>query len=96
MMRSDCTQAFELPNFLNITFGRIVESGSLSKADLSLLFKLIRNRRSLPVYRGDFWACYECAFRSETLGAMARHIMREHESAPLSDEEMLEAEELGI
>ena len=96
MMRSDFTQAFELPNFLNITFGRIVESGSLSKAELSILFKLIRNRRSLPVYRGDFWVCYECSFRTDTLGTMEMHIMREHESAPLSDEEMLEAEELEI
>ena len=96
MMRSDFTQAFELPKFLNITFGKIVESGSLSKAELSILFRLIRNRRSLPVYRGDFWACYECSFRSETLRTIAMHIMREHESAPFTDEETLEAEELEI
>ena len=96
MMRSDFTQAFELPNLLNIPFGRIVESGSLSKVELSTLFKLIRNRRSLPIYHGDFWACYECSFKSETLGTMAMHIMQEHKSAPLSDEEVLEVEELEL
>ena len=93
-MSGDFSQALGIPNLLEIPFGRIIESGYLSKAELSKLFKLIRNRRSLPVYRGDFWACYECSFKSEKLGTMAMPIMRAHDSAPLSDEEILEAGKL--
>jgi hypothetical protein len=96
MMSHDFSQTLGLPSLLDAAFGRIVESGSLSKAELSILFELIRNRRSLPVYRGEFWACYECAFRSETLGTMAMHVMRVHQSAPFSEEELLEAEELEV
>lgn len=85
-----------LSNLLDLPFGKIIDSGFLSKTEVAILFKLIRNRRSLPVYRGDFWACYECAYQCETLEAMARHIMVMHESAPLSDEEILESEGLGV
>ena len=95
-MNSEFSQALGLTNLLNLPFGRIIESGFLSKAELSTLFELIRNRRFLPVYRGDVWACYECAFRCETLEAMATHIMQWHESAPLNDEEILESEELEV
>jgi hypothetical protein len=96
MMSSDFPQALGLPDLIDVTFGGIVESGFLNKAELSILFTLIRNRRSLPIFQGDFWACYECSFRSKTLGAMAMHIMRAHESAPPSDDEMFEAEELEV
>lgn len=95
-MSSEFSQALGLSNLLNLPFGKIIESGFLSKAEAAILFKLIRNRRSLPVYRGDVWACYECAFRCERLEAMARHIMLMHESAPLTDEEILESKELEV
>lgn len=95
MMKCNFSQALRLPNLLDASFGSILESGFLNKTKLSMLFKLIRNRRSLPVYRGDFWICYECLFTSEKLGTMTMHIMRAHKSAPLSDEEIADAQEFG-
>ena len=94
-MSGEFSRALGLPNLLEIPFKKIIESGFLSKSELSMLFKLIRNRRSLPVYRGDFWACYECSFKSEKLGTIVMHIMRAHDSAPMSDGEILEAGKLG-
>jgi hypothetical protein len=91
MIRSNLPQTFELPNLLDVSFVRIADAGFPNEKQASILFKLIRNRRSLPVYRGNFWACYECKFTSITLEAMAMHIMRVHKSAPISDEEILEA-----
>ena len=92
MIRSNFPQTLELPNLLNTSpFGRIVESGFPNKTQISILFNLIRNRRSLPIYRGNHWACYECKFTSKTLGTMAMHIMRIHEPAPINNEEILEA-----
>jgi hypothetical protein len=96
MVSNDLQQGFGLPDLLGPTFGRIIEAGFLSKAELSILFQLIRNRRSLPVYHGDFWACYECSFTSETLGTIAMHIMRVHRPAPFSEEDLLEAAELEV
>jgi hypothetical protein len=95
MIRSNFSQTLELPNLLNISsFGRIAGSGFPNQTHTSILFKLIKNRRSLPVFRGNFWACYECKFTSKSLGAMAMHIMTAHEPAPINDEEILEALEI--
>jgi hypothetical protein len=77
-------------DILAFNSGNIAELGFLSEAELSVFSKLIRNRRSLPVYRDGYWACYECPFESDDLGAMAIHILRAHKPAPLSDDEMLD------
>jgi hypothetical protein len=95
MIRSNFSQTFELPDLLDNSFEGMIESGFLDKMELSILFMLIRHRRSLPIYHGDYWACYECAFKTTTLGAIAMHIMRAHEPAPLTDEEILESRKLG-
>lgn len=95
-MTSDFPQDFELSNLLDIPFGRIINSRFLSKTEMSVLFMLITNRRSLPVYHGNYWACYECTFKSRSIETMAIHIMRSHESAPFTDEEILETEELVV
>ena len=68
---------------------RVIELGFLSDEDLSVFASLIGKRRSLPVYRGGFWGCYECPFESTDLKDIKRHIMRAHNPAPPSDEEEL-------
>ncbi len=50
----------------------------LSRKEVSLLRRLIHNRRSLPVYRAGGWLCYECAFAATDLAVMVRHIVRAH------------------
>jgi hypothetical protein len=45
--------------------------------------RLIARRRALPVYRGHYWACYECKFVSDNLSIMAAHILESHTPAPL-------------
>ncbi len=77
-----------------ISFQRTVEFGFLCDDELDAFTLLIRNRRSLPAYYGDFWGCMECSFTSLDLVTMARHILTEHSSTPVNQadlEEMTEA-----
>ena len=77
---------------------RVVELGSLSDEDLSLFVRLFDHRRSLPVYRGPSWRCYQCQFESADLETMTTHIMRTHKPAPLTDDEIIDGislEEVG-
>jgi len=62
----------------NAAFRRVVDVGFLSDADLDVFHQLTRYRRSLPLYLGGFWRCYECKFESSNLVAMGTHIMRTH------------------
>ena len=64
--------------------------GFLSRKELSLFRRLIDDRRSLPVYRAGHWLCYECPFESTNLAVMARHIVRAHGAAPVSDDDLEE------
>ena len=59
----------------------------LSGEQLSLFRQLIEDRRPLPVYRAGYWLCYECSFKSADLTTTARHIVRAHESAPVSKDD---------
>jgi hypothetical protein len=65
----------------------------LGDKDLSLFDWLIHNRRSLPVYQGSSWRCFECSFESADLWIMAVHIMHVHDSIRARSEESLLATE---
>lgn len=66
---------------------RIVDLGFLGDEGMRTFLRLIHLRRSLPVYRGPFWRCYECAFESVDLTTMATHIIRTHPAAPFDEDE---------
>jgi hypothetical protein len=93
MNSSTTSGALDVPAFRS---GDIAELGFLSKAELWMFSVLIRNRRSLPVHRDGFWACYECPFESDDLGATAMHILRAHKPAPLSDDEIVDGISLEV
>jgi hypothetical protein len=59
----------------------------LSRKEVSLLRRLIHDRRSLPIYRVDGWLCYECAFACPELAAMVRHILCAHGAVPADEED---------
>jgi hypothetical protein len=71
---------------------RIVLTGFFNERDLEIFFELIRHRRQLPVFHGDFWRCYDCSFESRGFKEMAVHIMRYHEPMSISVEDELEQE----
>ena len=60
----------------------------LSRKELSLIRRLVDDRRSLPVHRAGCWLCYECPFESRDLGAMAKHIVRAHGAAPANEDDL--------
>ena len=82
--------AYQSLEMLAVRSENTVELGFLSESELSLFSRLIRNRRSLPVYQDGFWRCYECPFESRGLGNMVMHILRTHKPAPCNDEEMMD------
>lgn len=94
IMRISFSKTTKRQDVLSFRSGHIAELGFLSEAELSVFSRLIRNRRSLPVYRDGYWGCYECPFESENLGTIAIHILRTHKPAPLIDDEMLD--EVGV
>ncbi|HPC95673.1 MAG TPA: hypothetical protein PLU87_12070 [Sedimentisphaerales bacterium] len=59
----------------------VIDAGFLSDAELAVLVELTQHRRSLPVYHGWCWCCYECGFVSTDLTSMGRHILRAHQPA---------------
>ena len=59
----------------------------LSPKELSLFRQLIRDRRSLPIYRADGWVCYQCPFESTDLAVTARHIVRVHGTNTVGSED---------
>ena len=89
-MESYFSTVYQSSEILAVRSENIVEPGFLSESELSLFFRLIRNRRSLPVYRDGFWGCYECSFESMGLGTMVMHIMGAHKPAPRNDEDVMD------
>ena len=71
---------------------RIVPLVSLMKGKLEIFFELIKHRRQLPVFHGDFWRCCDCGFDSEDFEELANHIMKSHKPASLKTEDELEQE----
>lgn len=65
----------------------VINAGFLSDEDLAVLMELTHHRRSLPVYHGWCWCCYECGFASADLAAVGRHLMRMHPAAPMDRED---------
>ncbi len=61
----------------------VIDAGYLSDEDLAVLIELTHHRRSLPVYHGWCWCCYECEFTSTDLAQVGRHIMQTHRPAPI-------------
>jgi hypothetical protein len=70
---------FAHPWSADARFERIIEAGFLTGEDLEIFHSLTRHRRSLPLYLGGFWRCYECEFESSELTAMGTHILETHE-----------------
>lgn len=69
------------------TTERIVNPGFFNKKELAIFFELIRQRRSLPVFHGDIWRCFNCGFWAYDFEQMAIHILESHDPAPFVDEE---------
>jgi len=67
----------------------VADVGFLTDRELSVLVRLINRRRCLPIFQGWAWRCYECSFECTSLELMARHILRVHDPAPLTEEEEL-------
>lgn len=65
----------------------IAEIGYFDEQELAIFNRLIRHRRSLPVYLGNFWRCYDCLFESESFETVAEHIIRVHPPAPIDDDD---------
>ncbi len=65
----------------------VIDAGFLSDEDLAVFVELTNHRRSLPVYHGWCWCCYECGFASTDLAIVGRHIMRVHRPAPMDQED---------
>ena len=64
----------------DVLFERVIEAGFLSDEELHIFHQLTRERRSLPLYLGGFWRCYECEFESSELTAMGAHILQRHQA----------------
>ena len=71
---------------------RIVHPGFFNERELEIFFELIKHRRQLPVFHGDFWRCYDCSFESEGFEEMAVHIMESHEPTSINVEDKMEQE----
>jgi len=69
---------------------KTIHLGFLDEGELALFARLIRHRRSLPVYLGGAWRCGACLFESSELAAMVGHIMRTHRPAPINEEDEIE------
>jgi len=69
---------------------KTIHLGFLDEGELALFARLIRHRRSLPVYVGGFWRCYACLFECTDFATMAEHMMKAHAPAPFNDEDRLE------
>ena len=65
----------------------VIDAGFLSDSDLAVFADLTNHRRSLPVYHGWCWCCYECGFSSTDLRTVGRHILRAHEGASLDQDD---------
>jgi len=78
------TRMFAQPWVSDAMFERIIEAGFLSDDDLEIFRQLTKHRRSLPLYFGGFWRCYECEFESSDLAAIGTHILEAHEPAPVA------------
>ena len=65
----------------------VVDLDFLGPEGMEMFLRLIRLRRSLPVYLGGCWRCYECAFEAADLAAVAAHVVRAHRPAPLDEDE---------
>jgi len=77
------TRMFARPGGPDVMFERIIEVGFLSDEELEIFRRLTKRRRSLPLYLGGFWRCYECEFESSDFAAMGAHILEAHKPAPL-------------
>ena len=76
------TRVFARPGVSDAMFERVIEAGFLSNEDLEIFRRLTKRRRSLPLYLGGFWRCYECEFESSDFAAMGAHILETHKPAP--------------
>ena len=76
------TRMFAQPEVSDALSEGVIEAGFLSDEDLEIFRRLTRYRRSLPLYLGGFWRCYECEFESSDLTVMGTHILDVHEPAP--------------
>jgi hypothetical protein len=65
----------------------VIDAGFLSDGDLAVFVELTKHRRSLPVYHGWCWCCYECGFSATDLRAVGRHIMQSHQAAPVDQDQ---------
>lgn len=89
-MSEDFPQAIKAPRILVFNSENVSQSGMLGETELSFFSRMIRNRRSLPVFREGCWRFYECPFESRSLGIIALHVQQKHKAAPLSEEEILD------
>jgi hypothetical protein len=65
----------------------IIPSGYFTDAELAAFSQLIDGRRSLPVYFGDCWRCYRCAYECSDFFDMVDHIIGVHDPEPVNEDE---------
>jgi hypothetical protein len=78
----------EEPQFTNPFIAQsegIIPSGYFSDAELTAFSSLIDRRRPLPVYFGESWRCYSCAFECFDLFEMVNHILHAHGPEPFNE-----------
>ncbi|MBN2132573.1 MAG: hypothetical protein JW741_23935 [Sedimentisphaerales bacterium] len=78
------TRMFAQPGVSDALFERVIEVGFLSDEELGIFRRLTKRRRSLPLYLGGFWRCYECEFESSDFATMGAHILEAHKPVPVS------------
>ncbi len=68
----------------------VMHAGDLTPRELTFFFQLIKKRRPLPVYHGDYWSCQVCSFKCPDIELMAGHMTGEHGPEPYNGEDWLE------
>jgi hypothetical protein len=84
---------FPFTEFLGATSERTIPAGFFSEMELGAFSLLIRHRRSLPLYFGDCWRCYQCTFECFDFFDMVDHLLQAHEPEPFNEADEAEGDE---